>query len=632
MKYNSFFILKATMLLILSFFCVTTYAKPEKIKYGKHILYVGETIKLQGEKVPYGQGVLTLFEKDKDDPTINIVGEFRPNDQNSKGMLIIENASMRSTYIGVRSFSGKISCSIEADKNNSNVSLLFDGAINHSPILVAGKGISEIGVNELCLKLSYDKEQKAWNAQLENPNCEILDQRIPAVLSNLNYAESDIQTVISEVTYSNGEITFDNPTFKLKDGGSFSNNKLTFSDGSYYVINGNKWHGSKKFADGVLTKNENSEDCHISYNNGNTYDGTIKAKLVNLVRAKEIKETEYVDGVLTSNGTSEKWINGESFTKRHERLSGFLDADLVAAVEDGSLSESAATQKQEELNRQREEAKKKANVEELLQEWFGNSNTVTFKAKAIGKPTKESLGGFRELGLKVGDIVYDCTLVLRKDNTGTVTYRLSPSEQTTADQTIHYKNNGAKIRHGAYVAEFCNTINGSAEPESGEWSIDGGVLKFKKWNFEISEDHKKITWKFLEYITLELTGKSTTNLQPQKVAPYPKTLVGKQYEGVVHMGNLDPSLIKIHMSVKFLDSRQLKMHVSLKPMNDDGMKMLLEMFEPGVTEQDTIFHYTYQNGVVKIKDSTDKLTLRKNNTELYWYVNDDYNGSLYLKK
>lgn len=500
MEYKKIAILKATMLLVLSLFCVTVYAKPEKIKYGKNILYVGGTYKLNGEKVPYGQGLLTLFDKDKDIPTIEIAGEFQSINQNSKGMYKIEEASLRSTGMSIRSFSGTINYSIEADKNNSNVSLLFDGAINHSPILFAGKGISEIGVNELCLKLSYDKEQKAWNAQLENPNCEILNQRIPAVLSNLNYAESDIQTVISEVTYSNGEITFDNPTFKLKDRGSFSNNKLTFSDGSFFVLNGKKWHGSKKLANGVLSKKETSENCQITYNNGRTYEGTIKTTLIDLIKAKEIGEAEYVDGVLTSNGTSEKWINGESFTKRHERLSGFLDADLVAAVEDGSLSESAATQKQEELNRQREEDRKSEIVKGILDDWFAGRNQITFKGKEIGRLSEASAG----IGFVEGDILYDCKLVLNKDGNGTFTYKLSPTESAFNNQRIHYMRSGGKQRHGDFVTDFCNTINSKLGSESGKWYIDGSKLKFGDYSITISEDRNKIELMLIDYCTLYL--------------------------------------------------------------------------------------------------------------------------------
>lgn len=607
-------------------------AKEGTIKYGKFIKYIGEIYKFQGEEYPNGQGTMYLFGLNGKSTETTISGNF--NFVETDGKRKIENVNVQSQGEFDFSFSGTLLYSIVADKNQNVVLMAFDGDLSSYQLRVEGRNAEKISVKNLILEFNYEKGWQNWKLSCKDPQVIIeTPNQLPIGLKFFGITLDQLLSTVCNMNFSEKAIKADEIKYVLKDNAFFVDDELIFKDGSNFSYNNGNWSGKKILSEGTIEKKENSNEFRINYNNGNVYIGTLKASEPHdIIYAKDLSGIKYEDGVLTSSGKPEKVIKGEMFSARHQRLAKVLDEELLAAVEDGSMSEADAKTKQAQLDRQREEAKKNANVEELLQEWFGNSNTVTFKAKAIGKPTKESLGGFRELGLKVGDIVYDCTLVLRKDNTGTVTYRLSPSEQTTADQTIHYKKNGAKIRHGAYVAEFCNTINGSAEPESGEWSIDGGVLKFKKWDFEISEDHKKITWEFLEYITLELTGNSTTNLQPQKVAPYPKTLVGKQYEGVVHMGNLDPSLIKIHMSVKFLDSRQMKMHASFKPMNDDGMKMLLEMFEPGVTEQDTIFHYTYQNGVVKIKDSTDKYTLRKNNTELYWYVNDDYNGSLYLKK
>ena len=371
---------------------------------------------------------------------------------------------------------------------------------------------------------SYDKEIKSWNTQLENPSCEVCNTLMPAKLSNLNYTKSDLQIVVCEVTYSKEEIAFDNPVFKLKDGGSFSNNKLTYSDGSFFVLNESKWHGRKKLANGVLNKNENSENCLISYDNGSTYEGTIKSTLNDLIKAREIGEAEYVDGVLTSNGTSEKWINGESFTKRHERLSGFLDADLVAAVENGSLSESAATQKQKELNRQREEERLTANAIRIKDGWFANRKSVTFSCKnIIGEPlnaaelakegiisdeqakSSSTFDMLSELGMSNGDILYDITVKLNNDNSGIFIIKATPSESTVGNNTIHYAKYGGKVRHYDCVADLCNRLNTIGHKE-GIWKLEKNVINIDGNKFIICDDNT-IKFKFLEMIPLKLLVK-----------------------------------------------------------------------------------------------------------------------------
>ena len=148
--------------------------------------------------------------------------------------------------------------------------------------------------------------------------------------------------------------------------------------------------------------------------------------------------------------------------------------------------------------------KQKAITGSIADEWFKGKNSVTFYGKEVGSPTTESVGGFKQLGLVEGDIIYECTLVLRKDGSGTVTYKLFPSESSFNNQRIHYRKDGVKIRHGEFVTDFCNAINNDAKPENGKWSIDGLKLTFDDRNFEISEDHKKLVWEFLEYCNLYL--------------------------------------------------------------------------------------------------------------------------------
>ena len=104
MKYNSFSFLKATMLLVLSLFCVTVYAKPEKIKYGKNILYEGEVYKFQGVKLPYGKGTISLLSYNKEYSSVIIEGDFQSRTQDESGRRLVKNATIRSNYPQFLSF------------------------------------------------------------------------------------------------------------------------------------------------------------------------------------------------------------------------------------------------------------------------------------------------------------------------------------------------------------------------------------------------------------------------------------------------------------------------------------------------------------------------------------------------
>ena len=65
------------------------------------------------------------------------------------------------------------------------------------------------------------------------------------------------------------------------------------------------------------------------------YVGTLKRNTLQDLarRGTDHPNFKYNNGVFTSEGVDEKWINGESFTHRHARLLELMREELVLAVE-----------------------------------------------------------------------------------------------------------------------------------------------------------------------------------------------------------------------------------------------------------------------------------------------------------
>ncbi len=612
--------------LLLFVFCgvLGTTAKAGKIKYGKNIVYDGEMIKLQDEKVPSGPGILYLFSTDKKTPEILITGEFKTYEDD--GVIVREaKGKIQSRVMGNFGFEGNINYSVTADKNSSVFALLLNGIFSDNELYANDSKTDFLSVRKLNLKFSYDKEQKVWHSQISEQTCELKTYTLPSDVSYWGYKDYNIGQVVSKVSYTDNRWSFEDYTFKFLDRSQYSDGKLSMADGSFFVLNGDDWYGEKIFDKATLVKNENSDKCQITYDNGDMYSGTIKADVQEIKKLNSIDSSQYVNGVSISNGKSEQWIDGESFTARHNRLVKFLDEDLVTAVENGSMTEAGAKIRQAELEKQREEER----IAKVVNGLFAETDCVTFKGK--GKGTQlESGDDLAPLGMESGEILYDCTLVLKADHTGTFTFAMSPSEEASYNQRIHYNRGGGAVRHYDYVAEFCNKLTSRAGTKSGEWTVTDNAIDLDGFTFELTDSPEKVIWKLFESVPMTLDTSSASNTATAAKQNYPKSLVGRTYAGNVNMGEID-EYVTTKMSLKFKNANTIQAHYSMTPMNDTGVKMLMEMFEPGVTEGDKTFKYTYSNGIVKIKDSNETCTLKNNNKILYWHASDTMNGNLYLK-
>ena len=337
-------------LLLIPFFCAFSIAKAEKIKYGKYIEYEGGVFKYQGEKLPFGKGTLSLLSYEKDSYPVIIEGDFQSRTQDESGRRLIRNATIRSNYPHFLSFKGTIYFSTSDDKKNQKLTLSLDGNVSHRHILLNSKSVSDLNVKKLVISYSFHNGKRAWELNVEEPICETTTFEMPSELSILGYKKYDVEKVIGFVSIGEDNHQNHQLTYNLKNGGTFAGNRLSFSDGSYFVVKNGKWSGTKKFADATITKSDNNDNFKVVYMNGDTYNGTLfSSDPHDIMAMSDVKQIRYKDGIFTSQGKTEKWINGESPTAIHNRLSGTLTPELLTAVEDGSLTEAEAMAKQKKL-------------------------------------------------------------------------------------------------------------------------------------------------------------------------------------------------------------------------------------------------------------------------------------------
>ena len=127
--------------------------------------------------------------------------------------------------------------------------------------------------------------------------------------------------------------------------------------------------------------------------------------------------------------------------------------------------------------------------------------------------------------------------------------------------------------------------------KDGEFTINGDTIRMDDNKFVLSNDLQTIQYYALEIVTLKQTS-GLTSAQTVRKVPFPKSLVGRKYKGVIHMGKYDEYL-ETTMTVHFKNANTMVAHSSMKPMNDDGLKLLAEMFSPGITETSESFKYKY---------------------------------------
>lgn len=508
-----------TLLTFLLGFAERIEAKPGKIKLSKTIIYEGEV----EDKAPKGQGTLRCLDpSDKEVSVIVINGVFDG--------LTIDNAKLSTLGFHGLELQGPLKLAIdESEKNKVYLSVnLSKGQLSHDNIDSLGLVFNAIIIENLNVCFLMDKSIKKWSmgnreddfAKNSEKTVELLGINCPNELSSFDYLTSDLSKAEGTICLSEEALALKGHVkYNFNNGDIYKNKILNYSLTGYLEFTDNGWKGKRVFKNGIKVQAEKgSDDVTIDFPNNRSYKGT----LIPDIRIEDLfhKKTNdpfirFLNGIETVNGKEEKWIDGESFTNRHRRLSHSLDEDLVAAIEGDSLSEDQAETIMEERIQERERAYEESHPSgtggDVLQKWFGKSD-VTFKCNASGEVYKEMVKGkmrssgegLAELGIEEGEIIYDCTLVLNANGNGKLITYLRPSERSRQIQRIHYTAYGTKQRHFDYVQQFCDAISGKDLIE-GHWTIEDGKIILGKKSLKIDSDDLTITYNHVvECCTLRL--------------------------------------------------------------------------------------------------------------------------------
>lgn len=630
-------------------------AKDGKIKYGKHVVFVGNI----EDKKPSGQGVLHLIDpQNKKADYCVITGYF--NDTIITDAIITSSHST-SIFSDVK-LSGNSVLQFKGDRKKCQSLEVVFGHASLSPrtssgIRVTGKSLKEIIVSKMAL--SFQQDEAGWTMEVTDnnkPQSFNLDDAVAQKLAGIKnyfigkYLSRDALVEIGLLKSSQKGLPdcydFDVYAYFQIEGRSINALPLVFyiaKDGTVvfmntvrnnkkgytYTLNNDDWEGNVVLNDGTnVKKASGAAEYEVKLPDGSAYNGTLNRAATSLLDVRtKVSQSDFLTGEYTKDGTTERWFNGESFSARHQRISFLFDEDLVESIEKGEISEKQAVTEQE----RREEALREERTQTILQTLFGSNESVVFSCSGdTGKPRPggDILGA---MGMESGkDIVYDITLQLNKDMTGSMSYYSKASQEASYNNTIHYTNAGGRVRHAAYVQDLCDRLNRVMSKTDKEFTINGDTIKLDGEKFVFSDDLQTVQYYALELVTLKQTS-GITSAQAARKVPFPKSLVGRTYKGVIHLGEYD-RCIETTMTVYFKNANTIVAHSSMKPMNDDGLKLLAEMLSPGITEKTTTFKYVYSNGVARIPESGETFKLQDNNEVLYWYANDEMNGYMRLVK
>ena len=409
------------LLFILSLMCsLCLQAKDGKIKYGKYVIYEGGIEKKQ----PHGQGVLKLINpqnKDLIDATIkgNFEGTTVFNAKiTSIPTLAIDNVSNLSIIYCVE----KGKC--------MNVDIVIDKAtITSNRILsLIKQNLSTIKI-ESPLKLSFYLTSLKWVCntkpyEVDHMSHEVnhrsvhcycvangsyLPDRLSPILSKLQYSMEMIEKVqeififtekegnIEAISYAKSKDPFSAISYYMNDGTIAVGNKIYYPNKERVEYDEKSLSGTRTFSDGTkISHYGDTKNINIKYSNGNSYTGTIKEGVFYPFYANVKRPTfTYDTGTQIVNGVTTKWIDGETFEARHERLESVLSDKLLTMVEENRISE-------EEAVKQQILAEKKATGASFEGDLFEDVHPT---AKILPEPTYYSYENFKIKKLMDDDVI-----------------------------------------------------------------------------------------------------------------------------------------------------------------------------------------------------------------------------------
>lgn len=352
------------LFLVLSFVCsLSLQAKDGKIKYGKLVIYEGGI----ENKQPHGQGFLKII--DPSNKGINyteIYGQFEGK-QVSKAKIVSRHFDNKIIYISnLRLISdgdkGKCTSLYVIIEDGATIASEFIGSIN--------KKLSYVKLENAATLLHYEFVDKPITAIKQYATLKTFygsysPDTLSPTLTTLKYDKSMVKKAIELFEFSHGK--FEGASYKYAKKDPFSYIRFLLNDGSNamgnkigsVVINENSWSGTRTLSNGTKVSSDSiSKKLDIIYSNGDTYTGTIKEGLFYPLYANtnEPKFT-YDTGTHNANGVITKWVNGETFDARHERLKSVLNDKWLAMLEEDKVSEQEAIDGQREEKEQREKDK-----------------------------------------------------------------------------------------------------------------------------------------------------------------------------------------------------------------------------------------------------------------------------------
>lgn len=344
--------LLALALLLLAF---TAEAKVGKIKYGKYIIYEGEI----ENNTPHGQGTLTVTRiTDKNTVYASINGIFDNNQ--------ITNSMMDASDFCQLGFEGDMTFEPKGEKGKAmEIAFNFtNGTLYHDDIEYMGRPLKRISIHDLQINMSTDMESKEWtfsfgphSASNIKFDAYIQNMPLPYNVDLFGYSSQKMIGLNAEFTINNVLVECRKEgKYVFNDGSYYRNSIMHFSNNDEVVLNNNDWTGTMTYADGTHIQKDAKDHFVIAFKNGNRYEGTLKrTSLQDLARrGSDHPDFKYNSGVLTTNGVSEKWISGEPFSKRHQRLTELMRPELVAEVENESMTEQDAIAREKELKAEEE--------------------------------------------------------------------------------------------------------------------------------------------------------------------------------------------------------------------------------------------------------------------------------------
>lgn len=331
-------------------FSLQAEAKNDKVKYGKYIYYEGET----ENDVPHGQGTLVVTRlKDKSTAFISVTGTF--NDKT------IKNANFNATDFNALEFEGDMSFEPRGEKGKAMeiVFHLGKGDLFHDDIEYKYRKIRNISISDLVINVSATKQSEDWAigfgpnaAQSIGFQAIVPNMPLPRNLDLLGYSPEKMKGFFADFTMNEVLVNCtEEGRFVFYDGATFCKDEIKFIDGDVVRLANNDWTGAMTYADGTHISKDNADLFKIDFKNGDSYVGTLKRNTLQDLarRGTDHPNFKYNNGVFTSEGVDEKWINGESFTHRHARLLELMREELVLAVEKDSLTEEQAIKREKEL-------------------------------------------------------------------------------------------------------------------------------------------------------------------------------------------------------------------------------------------------------------------------------------------